>query len=372
VIGDDGTGLALVAEQVAEFGGMERVVETILARYPAATVTALGLNAPGGFDPGELDARVRQRLNGNGRAGRIRVVGAGRARRYYGYPLYARRIRAAPLDGARTVLSLGGLHWTLAAEPPAGVPHVGYVGGPPRPLYGFWGDYVREYPRAARPALLASIPALRAYHRRLLRRGDRLIANSAYSARRLEPLARRAVGVLHPPARTRFFTPADTERRHFLVVSRLRRHKRIEAVIEAFRTLGEPLVIAGAGPWLDALRADAPANVTFTGHLGDEDLRALYRSSRALISPSVEEFGLCLAEAQAAGVPVVGTRRGGSAEVVLDGRTGVLLDEATPATIAEAVRRLERMDIDPAECRRHAERFSEERFLERLAPALSA
>jgi hypothetical protein len=43
----------------------------------------------------------------------------------------------------------------------------------------------------------------------------------------------------------------------------------------------------------------------------------------------------------------------------------------SPESIVGAVRRLERMDVDPGECRLHAERFSEERFLDRLAAELS-
>src|SRR5919202_1603678 len=98
------------------------------------------------------------------------------------------------------------------------------------------------------------------------------------------------------------------------------------------------------------------------GHLGDHDLRELYRSSRALVSASVEEFGICLVEALACGTPVIAPRAGGSGEIVEDGVNGLTLGTVDAAAVAGAVRRLEREPIAPAACRATAERFSEARF----------
>ena len=261
--------------------------------------------------------------------------------------------------------------WTLAARIAPGARHLGYV-GVPRPLYGHTREYLREYPRPLRPLIRGSIPALRAHHRTLLRRPHRLVTNSHASAATLARIGRRPVDVVYPPVRTSFFTPDGSERRHFLAVSRLRAHKRLEVVIEAFRRTGQPLVVAGDGPWRPRLQALAPPNVRFAGPVGDEELRALYRSSHALVSASVEEFGICLAEAQSAGVPVVAPRAGGSGEIVLDGETGALLDSVEPGDVVRALRRLEEMGIDSGACRRSAERFSEQRFLAEIDELLSA
>jgi glycosyltransferase involved in cell wall biosynthesis len=201
---------------------------------------------------------------------------------------------------------------------------------------------------------------------------DALAANSSYSARGLERAIGRPVQVIYPPVRTDFFTPAERPRPHYLVVSRLRPHKRIDVVIEAFRRIGEPLVIAGEGLWRDRFERDAPPNVSFAGHVGDEELRELYRTSRALISASVEEFGLCLAEALACGTPVVAPRAGGSGEIVADGVNGVALDSVDPDSVVRAVERLDAAPPDPAECRRSAERFSVERFEAELAELIDA
>jgi glycosyltransferase involved in cell wall biosynthesis len=98
------------------------------------------------------------------------------------------------------------------------------------------------------------------------------------------------------------------------------------------------------------------------GQLNDSELRDLYRSSRALVSASVEEFGLCLAEAQSAGIPVIAPNAGGAREIVRQGETGILVDGVSADSLAAAVRALDAARIDPAACRRYAMRFSEERF----------
>jgi glycosyltransferase involved in cell wall biosynthesis len=330
---------------------------------------AARFDPPAGLDEQDVHERVAQRAATSvdgfpaGPGLEVRFLGPELGRRHHFLaPLYARAVASEPLTDASAVLSLGGMAWTLAAQVAPGARHLGYV-GVPRPLYGHAREYLREYPHSLRPLIRAAIPALRSHHRTLLRRPHRLVTNSHASAATLSRIGRRPVDVVYPPVRTSFFTPDDSDKRHYLAVSRLRAHKRLEVVIEAFRRTGEPLVIAGDGPWQSQLRALAPPNVHFAGPVGDEELRTLYRSSRALVSASVEEFGICLAEAQSAGVPVVAPRAGGSGEIVLDGETGVLLDAVEPGEIVRALRQVEQRGVDPEACRRSAERFSEERFL---------
>jgi glycosyltransferase involved in cell wall biosynthesis len=103
--------------------------------------------------------------------------------------------------------------------------------------------------------------------------------------------------------------------------------------------------------------------VRFTGYVDDAELRELYRSSRALICPSIEEFGMVMAEAQACGTPVIAPRAGGALDIVRDGETGLLLERIEADTLATAVRELDRRSFDPQAVAVSAERFSEQRFI---------
>src|SRR5205807_6753359 len=127
----------------------------------------------------------------------------------------------------------------------------------------------------------------------------------------------------------------------------------------------------GAG-YASGLRERFPT-VDFRDAMPRAELWKLMSRSRALLCPILwdEPFGLAAAEAQAAGMPVIGFARGALPEVVADGVTGALvtgIDEA-----AAAVHGAE--SFDRRVCRVHAERTlslqatvdSYERLYERVA-----
>jgi glycosyltransferase involved in cell wall biosynthesis len=341
----------IVAEQAAEFGGTERVIAAAMKRFPEAIMVAprLGVpNVPEGFHYPWDD--------------RVRLFGRRGPRRPFLLPVYASRYAMEDLGPADIVLSFVHIGWSLAVRVPDDACHIAYLAGLPRSLYGQTERYLRDYPVAARAAARAALPALRRLHRRLLRRPHRLVTNSVASADALGSLSSRRPSVLYPPVRTSFFSPAPRPRSHFLAVARLKPSKLIDVLIEAFRRTGRSLVVVGGGTWLERYRVGAPPNVRFTGFVDDRELRELYRSSAALICPSVEDFGIVMAEALATGIPVIAPRAGGASEIVRDGATGILLDVLNPEAIAAAVDEVSRRLFDERACRRAAERFSEERF----------
>jgi glycosyltransferase involved in cell wall biosynthesis len=109
-------------------------------------------------------------------------------------------------------------------------------------------------------------------------------------------------------------------------------------------------------PYLDrAIRYVGPVDVA-----GKNEL---FAQARALLHLNTipERFGLVLAEANAAGVPVIAMDLGSCGEVIADGRTGLLVNSAAEA--AQAVQRIGA--IDRAACRQRVqERFSIETMVE--------
>jgi glycosyltransferase involved in cell wall biosynthesis len=346
-----GEGLVVVPEVLGDLGGTERVLRAVLSLYPAAVV--VGVRFDSICAPPEILAPLRNP---------VRVAGGADRKHHALAPLYARWIAAERYE-ASIVLSLAHGGWSLAARIPPAARHVCYLAGPPSALYDEVELYVVEERPALQPLARAAVPLLRRYNRRLARRPDRLLTNSRWSADAIERLYGRAAEVVYPPVDTAFFTPTERPREHILAVSRLVANKRIDVLVEAFRGLRDRLVVAGSGPALESLRRNAPPNVHFTGHVTDDELRELYRTSRALVCPSREEFGIVMAEAHACEVPVIAPNAGGALEIVRHRETGLLLDRVDGRSIAEAISALGSTGFDRQACRASAERFAETRFL---------
>ncbi len=98
---------------------------------------------------------------------------------------------------------------------------------------------------------------------------------------------------------------------------------------------GLPLVVAGADGW-GAADVEG-SHVRFLGFVPDADLAALYGAADVFAYPSLQEgFGLPVAEAMAAGVPVVTSAGGATAEVA--GDAAVLVDPHSTESIAAGIR----------------------------------
>jgi len=169
-----------------------------------------------------------------------------------------------------------------------------------------------------------------------------------------------------------------------LSVGRLIPRKGQHLVIQALRRLTQkhPNVvywIVGRGPERPALEALAKRlgvehHIRFFDSVTDDELPSFYAGCDLFVLPSsqvagsVEGYGLVFLEAAACGKPVVAGRSGGVPEAVLDGRTGILLDPASPDALAEALERLfdhpeERQALGQA-ARTHAEQLSLRRMLD--------
>jgi glycosyltransferase involved in cell wall biosynthesis len=208
-------------------------------------------------------------------------------------------------------------------------------------------------------------------------RPDRYVAISHYVAGRIRRYYNRDATVVYPPVDTRFYTPATTATRgnpYALVVSALVPYKRIDIAIDAARLAGIPLTIVGDGPErarLEHAASAAGGGATFLGRRSDEEIRELYRHAAVTLLPGEEDFGIVPVEAQACGRPVVALARGGATETVVDGRTGVLVEDLSAPAFADGIARAVSATFDGAAIRAHAETFSRERFVKEISRELA-
>lgn len=161
-------------------------------------------------------------------------------------------------------------------------------------------------------------------------------------------------------------------------VARLSPEKDHATLLAAFAALrarrpDAHLTLVGDGPLRKELEAEAAAlgvagAVTFTGTRSDipEILPAF---DVFALASRTEGISLTLAEAAAAGLPIVATRVGGNPEVVRDGVTGTLVPAADPAALAAALEAMGARE-DRAEIGARGRAWVEARFsAERMAGA---
>jgi len=247
-------------------------------------------------------------------------------------------------------------------EAPPGVPHVCYCHAPARYLWSLGAEYA-EGSTARRVGLEIFGDALREWDRASAAHVDQFMANSTATRNVIERAWGRDSQIVFPPVRTQYFTPPQSRREAgapWLVVSALEPYKRVESAIHAANHTGHQLVVAGTGSERARLQSLCGPTVQMVGRVADAELRRLYRTSRCLIFPQIEDFGIVAVEAQACGLPVVAFSRGGALDTVVDGVTGSFFHTADSESLIDAVNRCPQPD-NP-QIVEHAQQFSEDRF----------
>ncbi|MEJ2244465.1 MAG: glycosyltransferase family 4 protein [Acidobacteriota bacterium] len=143
-----------------------------------------------------------------------------------------------------------------------------------------------------------------------------------------------------------------------IFLGRIHPDKGVHLAIEVARLSGLPLQIAGiiqdktyfreqVEPHLDSRQ------IRYIGPVGVSGKNELFARARALLHMNTipERFGLVLAEANAAGIPVIAMNLGSCREVIKNGKTGFLV-----YSVNEAVQALKRLgEIDRTNCREHVQ-----------------
>jgi glycosyltransferase involved in cell wall biosynthesis len=349
--------VALVHDYLTQRGGAERVVLALTRAFPDAPVHT-SLYDPEATFPEFRSVDVRP-LPIN----RSRLL---RRHHRLALPILAPTFSRLRIDADVAICSSSG--WAHGAN--VSGRKIVYCHTPARWLYQSDRYLGKHSSPLTRVALAAGRPALVRWDRRAAASAHRYLANSSVTRDRIRSAYGIDAEIVAPPHSIDVDAPRDADTLDpgfILCVSRLLPYKNVRAVVEAFALLpGERLVVVGAGPGETRLRAAATPNVVFAGGATDARLRWLYSASRAVVTASYEDFGLTPIEAAVFEKPTAALRYGGLVDTVVEGETGVFFERPDAASIAAAIAELDRTEWDPEAIRRHAARFSEQRFASRM------
>lgn len=355
----------IVHEWLEPHGGAEKVMEKIAAIFPDAAITCLWDDAPGRFP---------------GRAVRETWMARSFLRRHKGLalPLMIPTWRMLGYSDADWILCSSHLfaHHARFSGRARDARKLVYAYTPARYI---WNPELDE--RGSSLAVRLASRPLKMVDKSRAQEADSVVAISDFVRRRIEVAWGREAAVIYPPVDVEAFdmrieselTDAEHEllgslpETFVLGASRFIPYKRLDLVVRAGQAAGLPVVLAGNGPSLGDLRkysSDSGAHVTFVESPSLQLLRELYSRALVYIFPPVEDFGIMPVEAMATGTPVIASSIGGSAETVLAGKTGILLDKFEPAALRDAVEAAAGLNADA--CVAQAGRFAAPIFEERI------
>jgi glycosyltransferase involved in cell wall biosynthesis len=168
------------------------------------------------------------------------------------------------------------------------------------------------------------------------------------------------IATVHNAIRAETFPFHADKDDYALFLGRFHPEKAPHLAIDAARAAGIPIVLAGKctepverAYFAQEIKPRAGPGVTILGVADANAKRVLLSKAACLLFPITwdEPFGLVMIEAMACGTPVVALRRGAAPEVVIHGRTGIIVDH--PDDLSDAIARARQ--LDPAVCRMHVE-----------------
>jgi glycosyltransferase involved in cell wall biosynthesis len=194
--------------------------------------------------------------------------------------------------------------------------------------------------------------AMHWYHR-VFEKADLVVSNSHWGLQVLQRigmnLPQRTViyNIVSSPGGAAPSEPAEVPR--IMAVGTLKPLKAYDVLLQALGLLATQgrkfqLLVAGDGPERASLE-NLAERLALTKHLrflGDvDDVRPWLTTAHLFVHPSKSEsLSNAILEAMAEGLPVVASAVGGNPEIVIDGRTGLLVPPGRPDLLATAIRQL--------------------------------
>lgn len=357
--------IAIVHDYLKEYGGAERVVETLLEIWPDADVyTTVFLPEYAGphkkrVEKWKIHTSFLQRV-----PFKAKLISMFR----FIAPLVFRSFDLSSYD---VVITSTAGTYTSPNFVRIGkkTTLITYCHTPPRYLYGYpvANDWRSSWFRRIF-LFLGKLPMyfLRKLDYKAAQIPDYFIVNSKEVAGRVKRFYKRDSIVIYPPVEIPKVDLPIKKENYYLIGGRVSRHKGHDIAIKAFAKLGLPLKVFGgtfASYGLDQFKKFAGENIDFLGEISDDKKWKLMERAKAFVFPSEQEdFGIIPVEAMAAGTPVIALGQGGTLETVIDGKTGLFFKERTPEALADAVKKFEKMKFDPEDSINQAKKFSSARF----------
>jgi glycosyltransferase involved in cell wall biosynthesis len=355
--------MAIVHDWLVTYAGAERVLEQMLAVYPASDLFSVIDFLPAG-ERGFIQNKTVQ-------TSFIQRLPFARKKYRKYLPLMPLAIEQHDLSSYDVVISSSHAVAKGVITGPDQL-HVCMCYSPIRYAWDLQHQYLKEsgFEKGIKGLIVRwLLHKIRIWDCRTANGVDYFIAISAFISRRIRKAYGRDSVVIYPPVDVSGFSMRKEKEGFYLTASRMVPYKRIDLIVEAFTNMPHrKLVVIGDGPDFEKIRQKAGKNIELLGHQPFSVLKDYMQRARAFVFAAEEDFGIAPLEAQACGTPVIAYGKGGALETIrgfdLEKPTGVFFDSQDLSSLTEAVEFFEKEErgFFPEVCRENAERFSSERF----------
>lgn len=366
--------IAIVHDYLKEFGGAERVVRTLADMYPEAPIYT-AFSVKNSTAEKQFQDRV---IKESWLAPFLKIW------RLYSPLRFLVPIIWKSFDLSDYDLVITSSSWYMTRgfkvgnkNLPAGrqAKVICYCHTPPRWLYGYEMSvgFTKYWPVKIYAAIVGHF--MRMYDFKTAQEVNYWIANSRNVQARIKKFYQRDAKVIYPPVDVENIilkTKGLKKQNYFLIVSRLVGAKGLKEAARSFRNQSRyKLKIVGeAHGFADVereLKKLSGGNVELLGRVDDEKLYELYGKAKGFIALARDEdFGMTVVEAQAAGTPVIAFNGGGFKESIVDGETGILINDTDEKTLEKAIKRFNKINWDKKKLHKNARKFSKERFVREI------
>jgi len=369
--------IAIVCDDLTQFGGAERVMLAVSDMWPDAPVYTC-------FASDKWASIFREKGRKLKTSFMQKIPFAEKLDRYL-FPFFFHAVAYQSFDFSEydLVFSLSSRFAHLVITKP-GTKHICYMHSPGRMFWepfeyfqreSFWGLSLLKF--LSKYFLAVPLSIMRVLDFTSAQRVDHFIANSLSSKKRIKKYYKKDAEIIYPfpsfdlrsvknSGSLEEIEKLTARKDYFFLITRLAPWKKIDVAIDSCEKLKMKLMISGDGPDFSRLKNLAGEFTTLLGHANDNEKAILYKNCRALIVTQQEDFGMVAVEALAFGKPIIAFGKGGVLEIVQPGKTGEFFYEQTSASLQSVLEKFDSAKYNPQDCMESVKKFSRELFKEKV------
>ena len=294
-------------------------------------------------------------------------------RPYLMLPFIKKAVSKLNFDGYDMVISVSSA-WVKNIDVDKSTVHICYCYSPARMIWDSWPKYLDtqkigpfKLGPVSKFVITRMVSKIRLWDFYNTSNVDGFIAISKYISARISKFYHRESELVYPPVVMGDKSLINSgPKEYFLILSSLSRYKNIDVAIDACIETNSRLIVVGDGPDLERLEKIANKknqnnnNIEFAGSVHDDKKWEYYAGAKALIFPSIEDFGIAPVEAMSVGTPIIALRGGGLSETVTEGISGVFYKNS--ADLASRLKTFDVSKFSPTNIRSSVEKYDIDNF----------